>query len=293
MTHPTITWDWVAAQEFPKIHEIVQGRDGIEQQPERRLQRLTYELDNNPNAINARDKSGRTALCWATAQGKLPEMELLIARGSNTNQMDVNGRTTILHAVDSHNEDVLSAILKAGGDPNPRVPRRLCRSSPLIAASFGGLVGMVRLLLRFGAELNACNPEGWTALQQAASVQNVECVKTLLEFGADPVETSENGQSALTIAMIRNSHPVLELFLHHMGSSRLEGLRLIPIVAQHADARTMSILTASPLLANQAPLDEGDLSAARATLRSRADYDTRLGNAFENLISLIGREISE
>jgi ankyrin repeat protein len=78
--------------------------------------------------------------------------------------MDVSGRTTVLYTVDSHNDDALYILLKAGVNPNPEVPKGLFRSSPLTVASFGGLVGIIKLLIKFGATVNACNPEGRTAL---------------------------------------------------------------------------------------------------------------------------------
>jgi hypothetical protein len=52
------------------------------------------------------------------------------------------------------------------------VRKVLFRSSPLTAASFGGLVGMLNLLNEHGAVVNACNPEGRTAITTALSYKN-------------------------------------------------------------------------------------------------------------------------
>lgn len=157
---PSKERDWIEEQQFPEIHNIILGRSS---------KPLEAELDDNPDA------KGRTALDWATARAHLSNMRLLIARGSPINTMDVNGRTTVLHAVDSHDDDALRIILEAGANPNPEVPKGLFRSSPPTAASFGGLVGMIKLLIKFGAEVDECNPEGRTALQAVASMQNIEC----------------------------------------------------------------------------------------------------------------------
>ncbi|PSN58626.1 ankyrin repeat protein, partial [Corynespora cassiicola Philippines] len=106
---------------------------------------------------------GRTALDWATALAQVADMEVLIEYGSDLNTMDKSGRTTILHAIDSHNDDAVHMLLKSGANPNPKMPKGLYRSSPLTAASFGGLENMVKLLLDYGAEVDAYNPEGRTA----------------------------------------------------------------------------------------------------------------------------------
>lgn len=97
-------------------------------------------------------------------------MRLLIVRGSPLNIIDLSGRTTVLHAVDSHNDNALRIVLEAGANPNPEVPKGLFRSSPLTTASFGGLVGMIKLLIEFDAKVDECNPEGRTALQTVTSM---------------------------------------------------------------------------------------------------------------------------
>jgi ankyrin repeat protein len=237
--------DWVEEQKFPVVHNIIFGRSS---------KLLSAELDDNPNAVRVTDAMGRTALDWATALAHLSEMRLLIDRGSPLNTMDVSGRTTVLHAVDSHNDDALRILLEAGANPNPEVPEGLFRSSPLTAASFGGLVGMIKLLIKFGAQVDACNPEGRTALQAVASMQNVSrmqnvnCADILLAYGADMCYVSSNGHSPFTTAIIYNNHAVLKLFVDWCDTSRLNGLQLLPTIAESADAETMSILTSSDLL---------------------------------------------
>ncbi|KAI1680253.1 Ankyrin repeat protein [Pyrenophora tritici-repentis] len=264
--------DWVEEQRFPQIHNIVLGRC---------TKLLRTEIDDNPEAVCITDATNRTALDWATALAKLPDMRLLIERGSPLNTMDVSGRTAVLHAVDSHNDDVLRTVLEAGADPNPELPEGLFRSSPLTAATFGGRIGMMKLLLEHGAKVDACNPEGRTALHTVASMQNVECAEILLTYGADIGCISSNGHSPLTTAVIYNNHAVLKLFIDRCATSRLDRLQLLPMIAEAADAKTMSILATSDLL--RQTLNEDNFAACRETLRSRTDYHEALGDAFENL----------
>jgi ankyrin repeat protein len=264
--------DWVEEQNFPRIHKIIFGRDS---------KSLLAEIDDNPAAVRLTDATKRTALDWATALGKLSDMRVLIDNHSPLNTMDVNGRTAVLHAVDTHDENVLRMVLEAGADPNPILPEGLFRSSPLTAAAFGGLVAMIELLLKHGAKVDACNPEGRTALHTVASMQNVDCAEILLTHGADISRISSNGHSPLTTAVVYNNYAVLKLFVDRCDTTHLEGLRLLPMIAESADAETMSILATSDVL--KQTLDEDDVAAGRETLRSRTDYDEALGNAFENL----------
>lgn len=265
--------NWIDEQNFPLIHEIIFG---LSSKP------LVNELLENPNAVFLTDAQGRTALDWATSRAQLDYMSLLITCGSNPNTMDVPGRTTILHAVDSHNVQALRIVLDAGADPNPQMPQGLFRSSPVTAASFGGLAEMIKLLAQFGANIDAVNPEGRTALQAVAVTQNVECAAILLQRGADMDHLSRNGCTPLMTAISHNKHAVLRVFLSNKYVSRMKGSQLLPIIAQHADSETMSILASSQSF----NLNGIGLAAGRDTLLCRSDYDDMLGHAFENLVSV-------
>lgn len=200
------------------MHRIIFG---LSQKP------LSSELDENPQAIYLTDAQNRTALDWATARAQLEDICVLLKYGADPNNMDITGRTPVLHAVDSHNIPCLRLILLGGGDPNPTMPKGLFRSSPLTAAGFAGMPEMLKLLLDFDANPKACNPEGLTALHSVAHTQNVECARLLLEYGADLNAMSGNGVTPLSTAIMHNNHPVLQLFVDHcydyITTARLKG----------------------------------------------------------------------
>lgn len=110
-------------------------------------------------------------------------------------------------------------------NPNPKMPKGVFRSSPLTSSGFGGLAGMLRLLLQYGAEPDAINPEGYT--NSIAATHNVDCALILLEWGADLNAVSTNGRTPLTTAIIYNNHPVLKLFVdrcyEYVTTARLKG----------------------------------------------------------------------
>ncbi|KAL8402556.1 hypothetical protein RB596_009072 [Gaeumannomyces avenae] len=265
--------EWIDEQHFHPIHFIIFG---ILSKP------LATELKDNPNAVHLKDAKGRTALDWATARAQLEDMKLLIRCGSNPNSMDVNGRTTVLHAVDSHSDEALRIVLEAGANPNPTLLKGMFRSSPLTSASFGGLKEMVRLLLAYGAKIDARNPEGRTPLH----TQHVDCADILLQHGADLDDVSANGYTPLTTSIIHNNHTMLKLFLSHCYRyTRLMGPQL-PLIAEHADTETMSILASSNPLLKLLNLNDDDLAASRASLVQRGDFDNELYNAFEGLLAV-------
>jgi hypothetical protein len=196
--------DWLEEQNFPLVHRIIFG---LSSKP------LETELKENPNAIYVTDAQGRTALAWATARVQLQEMTILLQHGADANNMDITGRTPVLHAVDSHDPACLRLILTGGGNPNLRPPKGLFRSSPLTAAGFAGETSLLKLLLDFGAEPNARNPEGLTALHSVARTQNLECALLLLDYGADLHAAANDGDTPLTTAIVHNNHPVLKVIM--------------------------------------------------------------------------------
>ncbi|WEW59246.1 hypothetical protein PRK78_004715 [Emydomyces testavorans] len=280
--------DWVEEQNFPLAHRIIFGLFS---------KSLEVELLEKPNAVYATDVQGRTALDWATARAQLEDISLLLSYGADPNNMDLTGRTTILHAVDSHSVPGLRLILEAGGNPNPILPKGVFRSSPLTAAGFAGIPEMLKLLLEFGANPNACNPEGLTSLHSVARTQNVDCALLLLEFGADLNAVSSNGRTPLTTAIIHNNHQVLQLFVdrcyEYIITTRLTGSQLLPIIAEHADIETMLILASSHPLKLSYDLEIHSINASRDILQQRRDCSEKLSEAFEELITIAQAEKAE
>ncbi|ROT34608.1 ankyrin, partial [Sodiomyces alkalinus F11] len=148
---------------------------------------------------------------------------LLIKYSSSVDSIDRSGYSTILYVVDSHDNRAVRILLEAGADPNPKVPEGLFRSSPLKAASFSGRAEIVKLLLHYRAEINACNPEGYPALYIAVITQNIDYTRILLESGASLEDVAHNGRTPLTLAIIHNSHAILELLVEHVTTAHVEG----------------------------------------------------------------------
>lgn len=249
--------DWAEAQEFPRIHKIVLerlvavkshgslGRDDM----------LKQVLAETPLAAWHLDAMGRTALDWATARAQHSMMRILISANAPVENMDREGRTPVLHAVDSGNLEALRILMLAKANVDPLIPRSLHRSSPLIAATFGCKKCMVKLLLDYGAKVDARNPEGRTALYTIADrlvgdfVDRADIARYLLDAGADMFETShESRNSPLVAAILSNNHAVLQTFVNlPFETSRLAQFELPPVVVQHMDDHTISILTASKM----------------------------------------------
>ncbi len=113
--------------------------------------------------------------------------------------------------------ETVQALIDAGADPN-----LLSRGKrPLHEAVFGdwGSPKSVEVLLRNGADVNALNEHGQTALMLAAQHGEPECVRLLLNGGADRTLKDKQGKTAFD-----HAHDHLQTWTHPV--SKFIGLGL-------------------------------------------------------------------
>ena len=191
--------------------------------------RILLEVDAT---VSARSTNQFTPLLFAAQQGNLETARLLLSAGADVNESapdgiggNTNARTrfvadtnapALLVAIDSGHADmalfllergadpghagagrtplhsvvqqampeVVSALLERGADPNPRLERRL----PFVSR---------RIL-----QANGLTPSttGSTPFLMAASFGDLESMRILVDGGADPLLTTDDGTTALMVA---------------------------------------------------------------------------------------------
>ncbi len=150
------------------------------------------------------------------------------------------------------------------GNPSAAKARGAAGITPLMYAVLYGDTAAMRLLLEKGADVNARNDAGASALLWAAD--NLEKTRLLLEHGADVSAVSEEGRTALLAAAgIHGNSAVIKLLLESGAKTSVKAPWLV------ADL--------SPLLA---ALLAGDEEAVRLLIQHGADAKSAgpLGVAF-------------
>ena len=190
---------------------------------------------------------GRTPLAWAAARGDTRSVVALLTYGADPNVLDVQKAGPVSNAASRGYTTCVRFLLESGANPDPPEIKSPKKGSPLNCAARNATDPLLlKCLLDFGAEVDACGVDGQTSLIHAARTDNASFALLLLEYGANINAASVSGATPLTTAITHNSHNVLRLILdrwHEYASCpRLKGPHLLQVVAQYAGIETMNIL---------------------------------------------------
>ena len=189
--------------------------------------------DSQPinNDLNARNKGGWTALMYAAYIGHDNIVNLLLAQDS----IDVNLKsspsgqrevTALILASSCGNEAISTALLQRGADVNARDKKGW---TALFHATNGNHAGLVKLLLRNGATLECSEPKhGYTPLMLAAW-EGLEMIVTSFLAVEDSVKLkacvnakNRSGDTARSLAYQRGHTKIVSLIDEFLCRSRNE-----------------------------------------------------------------------
>jgi ankyrin repeat protein len=113
----------------------------------------------------------------------------------------------------------------------------LGRQTPLQIAAARRCVGVLRLLVEKGADVNICDTDGDTQLHVAARMGHGDVVSILLSGDVDIVKKGKGGSTALVMASEAGHTGVVWQLLQHMAGNGLEEMSA-DVNACNGDGRT-------------------------------------------------------
>jgi uncharacterized protein len=123
-------------------------------------------------------------------------MKLLLQSGAKVDAPDHRG-VSLLVSTGFFDPTVTTILVEAGADPNAADREG---QTALMKASGSGVKQTVKILLEHHAEVNLKDVKGRTALMHAASGRYSGAIPLLLESGADPKARDYEGKTALDLA---------------------------------------------------------------------------------------------
>ena len=164
--------------------------------------------------VNGRDKDGFTALIHAAERNHVATIRALVAAGADLEASVDGGFGPLSLAIESGKFLAAKALIEIGANVNAVAGTD--RITPIMVAASQLAVGesakeierrqglrstdIATALVERGANVNAANAHGVTALMIASARGNIPMLGLLLEAGADPNLKSKAGKTAIDIA---------------------------------------------------------------------------------------------
>ena len=205
-----ITPLWLAAQNgSPEVVEALlkAGADAIFQMEHGETALMTAARTGDPESVRllieagadpnvAETTQGETALMWAAAEDHAEAVSALIEGGANPDQKSY---TLELAPMEWQNVGMVSTVLPRGG------------WTALMYAARQNARNAAAALARMGADLNAKDPDGATALETALMNEHYDFAAQLLDAGADPNAADLAGVAAVYSAVDMHNFPGREI----------------------------------------------------------------------------------
>ena len=173
---------------------------------------ILHELLNGGADANAVDCHGSTALLWAALCGSSGMVETLLQHEARVDVRGPGDRPPLISAAIRGEAGIVRLLLQHRADPHAQ-PGRHRWTALLHAASHGGCAECVRLLLEAGAELDTRGLGGVGALNVAAYYGRLEVVQLLLDRGVAVDTRNDRGETPLMNAAEHGCQEVMRLLL--------------------------------------------------------------------------------
>ena len=154
--------------------------------------------------VNAKNNAGNTALMEAVESGRIEMVKVIIARNPDVNAKNVAGSSAFDLARTKGRRDLLQVLrgrTSTAVSHSLNSPQRGVTYAGLHQAALEGNAKGITSLLATGADVNARDANGRTALMIAASAGKTDVVELLLVKGANPnMADYKEGRTALIVA---------------------------------------------------------------------------------------------
>jgi ankyrin repeat protein len=162
-------------------------------------------------------KQPLTELARAVVRNSVNEAGILLRRGGNANEVDVEGFDLLNIAAARGHVEMARLLLDHGARINAR---NGSGTTPLIKAVNMDKTEMVQLLASRGADVNAPGAVGFTPLILCVCRDNLKAAQILLDHGADMNLRENRGYAAQDLAEAWNKKEMLQLLREYLPRKR-------------------------------------------------------------------------
>lgn len=232
--------DHLETRQFTLLHKVVLGLNCVN---------LSMIIQNmSASRIDEGDACGQSALCWAATRGDTKSTRLLLQNGANPNISPTMGQTPLQSAAQSGCCDCIELLLGAGAVVDYQGAARMTALHTAVVKHDD--VGIVRLLLQHGAEIDLKAHLGASALQFACIHGHTRVADYLVEQGANIQQLWPSGEG-IFLAACWSNNPELVRWAYNKGANyRLTTKAygtLLHVAARRLDIGILKVLTEANL----------------------------------------------
>ncbi len=164
-----------------------------------------------PSLAASRSSTGVSAVLWARYRGHPEVVDAILSAEPDLDIFDASALGRL--------DRVAALVAASQAQANAWSPDGF---TPVGLAAFFGHPEVVRFLLGHGADVHAVarNPMRVQPLHAATAARSVESVRLILEAGADPDAEQQEGWTALMVARRHDDQEIVELLLAHGAHDR-------------------------------------------------------------------------
>lgn len=207
------------------------------------VDKLSSKID-----VNRLLPDNSSLLAWAVETQDPKLVRLLLTKGADTRTPNGNRFTPLIQACRYGNSEIINALLDHEADPNSAIEDatsafQLCAGSAstedlarmvrqganinaennygqtalMWSANFGKVKNL-NYLINIGAAINHQTKEGYSPLFFAIKSHNLEVVKAAISQGADLFATTQDGTTAAQLAVYTKNHEFLTWFASELNA---------------------------------------------------------------------------
>jgi ankyrin repeat protein len=203
------------------------------------FERVKAMVSSDPSLLDARGRTGDSAILTAVYHRQKEIVNLLVARGATLtlHEACAAGEFERVERLLAAEPDTVNTFSPDGWTPlhlaaffgYPKIVELLLAhdadviahsrnptgNTPLHAALASNHAFVAGLLLGAGGDVNAPDGKGWRPLHIAAANNNLDAMASLVAQGADVVASNREGQTALSLAQEKNHREAAALLRRH------------------------------------------------------------------------------
>ena len=166
--------------------------------------------------IDLQDKNGYSVLMVASYFNQTESAKFLVENNADRDLQNNDGSTALMMASQNGNLEIVTALVSKGAKLNLR---NKAGFSALFIAILHGHNEIVEFLARqHGTDINFGLDNADPLLMLAIEPNNIEVIKILLKYQADVTLKNQYGLTALDVALINRNEEIAELLIEHGGN---------------------------------------------------------------------------